>query len=763
MIYKILIVSAFFFSSIFSFAQADSLKIIYENAPNDSVRVSALLKWGTLLVKKQPDSAIKLFERGLKLSSKSENVFYKTQRAAIHQNMAVAYGNSGQKEKVMNSYLKSLSLFEELNNEKGIFAVLFNIVDNCFFAGQTTLALEYNAKYLKLSEKYGSKKDIGRAFNFLGLIFRAQGDLEQSLEYFKKAFKLHLEDNDIENQKTTSTNIGVVLYMQKNPALALGYFEKADQLAIKLGDKSEMALTASNLGTIYEKTGNDSMALIYFYKAKQNADDMHDSRFSVGIANNMSDMLIKKGKYEEAEIILEKNIESAKANGYPESISLTAERLMKLYIRKQDYKNAFEMQKLHIVMRDSLNNIETQRVTAKKHAQYEYEKKSAVEKAEFDKQQAISQLELEKRKQSLVFLEQENELKELAISKSKIELKQKGAEAENQQKAIEILNKDVALKEAQSKQKEEELNRQRLTTYSAAGGGGLVLILLIVALKAYKSKKKDNTLIVKQKQEVELQKHLVEEKNKEITDSITYAKRLQEAILPPQKLVKEFLKNSFILYKPKDIVAGDFYWMETKGDVVFYAAADCTGHGVPGAMVSVVCSNAMNRAVKEFGIEEPGKILDKVRMLVIETFEKSESEVKDGMDISLCALNTANGELHWAGANNPLWILRKGSSEIGEIKADKQPIGKMEQMNPFNTHSLNLHKGDTIYIFTDGFVDQFGGDKGKKFKSANFKNLLLTIQNETMEKQKEIIAETFETWKGKLEQIDDVCVIGVQI
>lgn len=263
----------------------------------------------------------------------------------------------------------------------------------------------------------------------------------------------------------------------------------------------------------------------------------------------------------------------------------------------------------------------------------------------------------------------------------------------------------------------------------------------------------------KQRDEVSKQKEIVEEAHKEIRDSINYAKRIQSAILPPQKLVKEYLPESFILYKPKDVVAGDFYWMEHRDGKVLFAAADCTGHGVPGAMVSVVCNNGLNQSVREHGLAEPGKILDKTREIVIAEFEKSEEEVKDGMDISLCALN--GHTLQWAGANNPIWIVRDG--ELMGTKPDKQAIGKIDNPTPFTTHEFTLEQGDSIYIFTDGFQDQFGGEKGKKFKPANFKKLLLSIQSEPMKKQLEIIDAAFEEWKGNLEQVDDVCVIGVRI
>ena len=217
-----------------------------------------------------------------------------------------------------------------------------------------------------------------------------------------------------------------------------------------------------------------------------------------------------------------------------------------------------------------------------------------------------------------------------------------------------------------------------------------------------------------------------------------------------------------MLYKPKDIVAGDFYWCYVPSDeqTIYIAAADCTGHGVPGAMVSVVCSNALNRTVKEFGITEPGKILDKVRELVIETFEKSENEVKDGMDISLLKIKNKT-EVEWSGANNPLWYIQ--GNEMKEIKADKQPIGTYAEQKYFTTHKLQLQKGESIYIFTDGYADQFGGPKGKKFKYKQLEEKLTTNNTKSLEDQKNNLEKTFFDWKGNLEQIDDVLVIGIKL
>ncbi|MBN4077665.1 SpoIIE family protein phosphatase, partial [bacterium AH-315-C20] len=295
-----------------------------------------------------------------------------------------------------------------------------------------------------------------------------------------------------------------------------------------------------------------------------------------------------------------------------------------------------------------------------------------------------------------------------------------------------------------------------------------LILLLIYRLRVRQIEKKNKWLesevtartkeVNEQKEEIQEKNHMIEAALTDINDSIKYAKRIQNAILPTDEKVKEYLKDSFVLYKPKDQIAGDFYWMEKKDGKVLFAAADCTGHGVPGAMVSVVCNNALNRSVREHGLIETGKILDKTREIVIEEFENSADEVKDGMDIALCSLD--GNKLEYSGAHNPLWIIRKG--EILETKANKQPIGKFDNPIPYTTHSFELEKGDSIYIFSDGYVDQFGGVRGKKFKAKSFRDLLLRIQDKPMAEQQELINEAFEEWRGDLEQIDDVCVIGVR-
>jgi serine phosphatase RsbU (regulator of sigma subunit) len=262
-------------------------------------------------------------------------------------------------------------------------------------------------------------------------------------------------------------------------------------------------------------------------------------------------------------------------------------------------------------------------------------------------------------------------------------------------------------------------------------------------------------------EELEEKNKEISQKNTEIIDSITYAKRLQQAILPPEEEIYNSV-DSFILYKPKDIVAGDFYFAEHKDDYFFVAAADCTGHGVPGAMVSLVCSNALNKAVSELGLIKPGEILDSVTSMVVDTFKKGHTDIKDGMDISLCVINTKTREVAWAGANNPLWYINN-ENELKEITANKQPVGKSEVYTSFTTHVLNLAKGTLVYLFTDGYADQFGGPKGKKFKYKQLADLILRNKDLPMNEQCNVLDNTFTDWKGNIEQVDDVCIIGIKL
>lgn len=658
------------------------------------------------------------------------------------------YINIGNYEKAFENAKQAQQQAEKLNYKKGIANAYNNTGIIYWNQGNYERSLEAHLKTLHIREEIGDKKGIASSYNNIGFIYESQKNYEKVLEYHFKSLKIRNEIGDKKGIANSYNNIGNIYYKQGNYELALNNYLKSLTISAELGNLQGIAYSYNNIGNIYFYQGNYEKALNNFLKSLKIKKEI-GAKQGIGIVDlNIGSTYIKQNKLEEAYHYLNQSLIISREIGDKEGVKEAYSFLSDLYNKKGDYKQAYEYHKLFSDIKDTLLNEESSKQITEMNTKYDSEKKD----------------------------------KELIKKDAEINIQQAETEKQNLQRNAFII------------------------------GFALVFVLAFFIFRGYRQKQSanklleaKNMLIENQKQLVENKNEIIEEKQKEIISSITYAKRIQNAILPSDKLVKKQLPNSFILYKPKDIVAGDFYWIEKvissfeqpapglsrehQGDVIFIAAADCTGHGVPGAMVSVVCNNSLNRALREFGLRDPGKLLDKTRELVIEQFEKSEEEVKDGMDISLCALNTLTGELQWAGANNPLWIVRntptpinyfsfhtpigKGARRAGEVesdraevtetKADKQPIGKFIETKPFTTHTLQLQKGDTIYIFSDGYQDQFGGERGKKFKASAMKELLLSIKHESMEEQKEILNESFIAWKGSLEQVDDVLVIGIKI
>ncbi len=270
--------------------------------------------------------------------------------------------------------------------------------------------------------------------------------------------------------------------------------------------------------------------------------------------------------------------------------------------------------------------------------------------------------------------------------------------------------------------------------------------------------------VLQQKFELEKKNELIAEKNKEMTDSLNYAKRIQGAILPKKEMIYKTFPQSFILYLPKDIVSGDFYSFAKKNGSIIVAAADCTGHGVAGAIMSMIGSSLMHQIINEKGIVAPAEILNQLNLGIVEALKQTENASHDGMDVALCEFDLEKMNLSFAGANRPLWLVRNGNLEV--FKSDKFPIGglQIEHKESFTNQEIKLEKNDTIYIFSDGYADQFGGMLGKKMMTKKFKEILLSIQDKTMTEQGEYLHHFIKDWMGGgVEQVDDVMVIGIKI
>jgi serine phosphatase RsbU (regulator of sigma subunit) len=733
---------------------ADSLKAIWYNKTiPDSVRLHAIdvLSWDVYLYS-IPDTA----------HYYAQIYFEYAQKKGLKKHMAISLNTQGianfiqgNYEEAKNKFTACLKYQLELNDIKGAASTCNNLGVIYTNQGNDVKAIEYYAQSLKQSEQINDLYGVAASQGNIGLIYQEQGESKKALEYFLKSKEIASEIGDKEGVAMMSSNIGMIYSFNNDNKKALEQFELSIKIYEELNDLRGISTNYNNIGTLYKEIGDFKKAFEFYEKSLTIRKEINHKQGVASTLNSIGELFFKQGDFAKSRKYSEEGLKLAKEIGVLDDVKKSSILLYQLYKTTKVFDKALEMHELYMITRDSILSEENQKALIHQEYQYSYEKMAFADSLKNA---------------------QEKQLKDAEINEGK----------------------------ALAAKQEVEIKNKRFQQYVLFGGLFILLVFIGFIYNRFKITQRQKDIIEKQKTEVELQRefaeqqrniaeekrveadeqrHLVEEKNKEITDSINYAKRIQEAILPSRYSLVENLKNGFIFFKPKDVVSGDFYWLETTTPiatsfgggtgvvfqgvgtgVVYFAAADCTGHGVPGAMVSVICSNALSKALLEEGITETGKLLDRTRELVIERFAKSGEKVKDGMDISLCKLH--GNTLEWSGANNPLWIVSKNSEgeyDLTEVKADKQPIGNYAEPKPFTSHTFELSKGDSIYIFTDGFADQFGGPKGKKFMYKPFKELLLSIQDKKMDEQKVILENQFNDWKGSHEQIDDVCIIGVRL
>lgn len=653
-------------------------------------------------------------------SYKSEKVktVLNKQLANAYNNFGVYYNDIGDIEKSTIFYFKGLEIYEEIGYLEGQGATLNNLAISYENQGAISTALDYYNKSLAIRERISDEPGVAITLYNIAYIYSSQGDVYKALEYFEKSLKIERKLGSEIGIAYCLNSIGETYLKLGNLENAQIYLDSALRIRESLGDELGKAQSYENMAEIYDAKDQYDSALVYMQKAleiRESGGERRDLCFNLF---NIGGIYMSLDDLENAEKYAERSRQIAEEIQYPASIRNVSLLLSEIYEAKDKPELALKHYKRYVIMRDSIKNEKTQRAAIQREVQYSYERKLTADSIRYENEAIIN---------------------DALISKQKAELKAK----RNQQ-------------------------------YLLFGGLSLSFIFLVFLYNRFRVIRKQKGIIEIQRASSEMQRRLVENKNKEITDSINYAKRIQEAILPSKEVLIDNLKNGFVIFKPKDVVSGDFYWLEKANGHIFFAAADCTGHGVPGAMVSVICSNALSKGVLEEGITDTGKLLDRVRELVADRLSKNGEKVNDGMDISLLAIKEDEREansttIKWSGANNGIWIIREETGELEQVNPDKQPVGVYEVSKQFTTHHIKIEKNDKLYLFTDGFSDQFGGEYlqgmrpgGKKFKSANFKKLLLKIQDKPMDQQKLIIENTFEEWKGSLEQVDDVCIIGIR-
>ncbi len=567
------------------------------------------------------------------------------------------------------------------------------------------------------------------------------GNLTKSSEYYFKALEKFKEIKLIPMIAISYSDIATISYYNENYKQAAEYWEKSIQLDESIGKKNRMANNLSNLGIAYIEDGNLAKAETSLMKALSLSNEIKDDAIKASTHVNLTKLEYSKKNYRKA--IEYNNLAAA----YYESVK-------KYSTLSNVYSNGAELARTGKEYKIALKYIDKAFETAK-----HTENKTSFHALYFNKAAILYDLKDYKSAYDNLnnYINQKDSLVNIENQKSINEL-EKRYQLNERKKENVLLNQQVKTQEIYN-------SRMRITI------GLISLIVVILAITAFlvikqnRAKNLINAQLFEKNNIINLQKNIVEDQHRDITDSIKYAKRIQEAILPPINLWNKILPNSFILHLPKDVLSGDFYWIEETADYTYVAAADCTGHGVPGALISIVNFNLLNKAVLEKNLITPSEILDAVNLWLTESLHQTygESAVRDGMDITLIAIHKHSNEVLFAGANNSIY--KVSGSELKQIKGDKFPVGAFieDKIQKFTMQRFTVEKGDSIFLFSDGFADQFGGPKGKKYKYLPFQQKLTSITDVTIPQQSQIMRKEFMDWKGNHEQVDDVLLIGIKI
>lgn len=690
----------------------------FDESLTDSLRLHHLdrMIWDYYLFRKT-DSALLLAEQAIKFQQNAEfdtKEGYNLILAGFHSVEGIANSLKGNQNIAIQKFEQGIENLGKTKREENFRATLLNNIGNVYSEiGDYPKAIDVYMQSLKIKEKFNVHEGVGNALNNIGNLYRAMDNTDRAIEFYQKAVNSFKKANHAIGVANSSFNIGFQFLREEEYDSAVYYMENSLEVYLEKEYMVGAASVYSAFAKIAREKDEIEKSIQLYNKTIDIYKEMNSKQNLASELAILSFVYLELGDLDQAEILAEEAYQLAKSLNNENAVNPIREVMFLLYKQKGKYREALDYYETFIHYRDSMKRDENKDKLNQKKYEYEYEKKvlrDSLERAERDK-----------------------------LTAEKL--------------------KSQSLKISQ--------NRQRVVF--------LVVIIFLTLGSAFfifrklRQSQKQKAIIKEQKSKVEEQRNVLDVKNKEIMDSINYAKRLQNAILPSKVYFQENFEDHFIFYKPKDVVSGDFYWLERVGDSLFIAAADCTGHGVPGAMVSVVCSNALTKTVVEEGVYKPAEILNRTRDIVIEHFGKSGSGIYDGMDIALIKVDFHNEikegrKVTFAGANNPFWLVRNG--ELKEIKADKQPIGSFSELKPFNQHEVKVEKGDLVYLFSDGFQDQFGGEKadigGKKFKVKNFKSLVVDNCNQPMTVQKETLVKTFKDWKKDLPQTDDIVIIGLK-
>ena len=705
--------------------ELDSLQNLLDNhSEDDTVKINLFLEIA-YAHETHLEKVLINAKKGLELA---EELDFESGKAKAWRIMGDYYSSISDYSQSFQCYEKGLKVAEKIGSKTGITACLNGIGIIYDTEGNYTQALIFYQKGLKLNEEIGSKEDIEIFLINIGVIHDAQGNHEKALEYYKKALKISENIEDKEGRVICLLNIGDVYITQKEYDKSLDYTKQGLALAEEIGYHEGVNYCLESLGEIYQKKGDYEQAFQHYNKAL-NAYQEIDDKYSICTAYlGIARLHFEQQDYAKSLDYANKTLQITNEIQVLIEKRDTHELLSQIYATTNEYQKAYKNYLEYKMLNDSVFNKKNIQETTGLEYQYKHEK-------------------------------------------------------EKQVIALEQAKKD-AIQEAESKQQSKV--RNLLIT-------GIVLTILCVLMAVYGLflKRKANTILAEQKQEIENtneepnqineelnqineelnttvdtvneQKSAIEKNHQKTQASINYASRIQQALLPSQKMFSKFFPEHFILYKPKDIVSGDFYYFKKINQFLAIAVGDCTGHGVPGAFVSLLGIAFLNEIIAKKEIKTSAQVLEELRKQVKTSLKQTseDTQSKDGIDISFCIINTETKILQFSGAYSPLYLIR--DKELLEIKGTKNPIGIHLKEKAFENHEIQLQKEDRFYLFSDGYQDQFGGDQGMKFMTKKFKQLLLEVSTTSFEKQKEILESKFQTWKKGRKQVDDITVLGFKV
>jgi serine phosphatase RsbU (regulator of sigma subunit) len=592
--------------------------------------------------------------------------------------------------------------------------------------GEFEKSLQYFNRAKSIFEKNNWMVGLASTCNNIGVTYEKMGKYDNAMESYIEALSIYDTINDSMALAKTYLNLGLLHFRQNDYQKCNELYNKSLEIRIRLDDKAGIALVYNNLGILnYYMEDYDNVTQYFEMAYKIYKDLGHMRQEAMALANlaeilNIIGQKDKSLKYYFEALNIERELENKN-----EQIS-TLVLISEVYLSRNDYQNALKYAQEALVLAKETN--------AFPGLSSSYNLLYRIQKELKNDAEALSNHELYKLYDDSLF--SESKMKQLTELQTRYETKKKEQQIDNLE-SEKLIN-------------ELKIKRQRNFSFTLMLGFVLIFLFLMVLFRQIKK--------------IRLANHLLAYQKKQITDSIEYASRIQSAVLPPADFISGIIPEHFIFYKPLDIVSGDFYWISEKDGKTIIAAVDCTGHGVPGAFMSMLGFAFMNEIVNKEKNLVPNVILNQLREYVKESLHQTgkENETKDGMDIALCIIDKKNNTLQFSGAYNSLLLFR--GSEIITLKADRMPIGiHLSEKMSFTNHEMEIKPGDSIYIFTDGFIDQFGGKEGRRFKINAFKELLMSIQKFNMNDQKKAIERKYFEWKGNFDQIDDILIVGVRL